>query len=479
MSPLSLLASTDPVVFGVREEVLSVMRPDGELEEVPVQRYVESDAGMTFPLSDLSERLYAANGPWPDAFPFPPDAFKREDEADDEDFYSMPRFCYHIDEGAVRAITNYYKSHIADGSSVLDICSSWVSHFPADFPAKMARIAGSGMNALELEQNEQLSDFSPKNLNVDPTLPYEDESFDVVTCVVSVDYLIQPIKVFKEVNRVLKPGGKFILSQSNRCFPSKAITMWLAQNDLEHCLVVAAYFHYSKGWTRPKIYDASPSGPRTSDPVFIVEASKGSAEPPKLDASRWLKKKKPSGPRMMAPGPRMMADSEAADIEERLAKEILAQKASNSDWTPSMLAGMETDLARVNQLRAEAGDSGLPETAGFPRHGREPWGTWSHGSDISLELYVDAATRGKDVRVECLVGFLDVRCNDVPLLSGRLAQQVVATDLEWTLDELDDGKRVLCLLLPKRQSGEGLDEAPVFTSLRVGGAKYEAPGLVA
>ena len=42
---------------------------------------------------------------------------------------------------------------------------------------------------------------------------------------VSVDYLIRPLEIFKEVNRVLRPGGKFILSQSNRCFPTKAIAM--------------------------------------------------------------------------------------------------------------------------------------------------------------------------------------------------------------------------------------------------------------
>ena len=68
-------------------------------------------------------------------------------------------------------------------------------------------------------------------------------------------------------------------------------TACCVQSDLEHCLVVAAYFHYSRGWTRAQIYDASPRGPRTSDPLFIVEAKKGSSEPPKLDASRWLKKK--------------------------------------------------------------------------------------------------------------------------------------------------------------------------------------------
>ena len=41
---------------------------------------------------------------------------------------------YHIDEGAVRALTNYYKSEIKPGSAILDICSSWVSHYPSDFP---------------------------------------------------------------------------------------------------------------------------------------------------------------------------------------------------------------------------------------------------------------------------------------------------------------------------------------------------------
>lgn len=123
----------------------------------------------------------------------------------------------------MRALTNYYKTTIADGSSILDICSSWVSHYPDDFPKRMSRISATGMNARELAANSQLSDFKPRNLNVEPKLPFDDGSFDVVTCVVSVDYLTKPLEVFKEVRRVLKPGGRFILSQSNRCFPTKAI----------------------------------------------------------------------------------------------------------------------------------------------------------------------------------------------------------------------------------------------------------------
>ena len=286
-SPLSKLASTDPACLGVMDEIVEV---DGQ--QVPTSRFVDADVGMEFPKQELSEQLYGAQGPWPVEYPFPPEAFRRQDETDDGDFYSTPRLCYHIDEGAVRSITNYYRENIEPGSAILDICSSWVSHYPADFPETMSRISATGMNALELGANKQLTDFEPKNLNIEPKLPYEDESFDVVTCVVSVDYLNKPLEVFSEVNRVLKPGGKFILSQSNRCFPTKAIAMWLQQSDLQHCLVIAAYFHYSKGWKPAKIFDCSPRGPRTNDPLFIIEGVKGKPdEPPKLDASRWLKKK--------------------------------------------------------------------------------------------------------------------------------------------------------------------------------------------
>lgn len=251
-------------------------------QRLTVERYVEADVGMMFPKFDLSDRLFSVptgtkqetGQIWPSEFPFPPGAFRRQDESDDADFYAMPRLCYHIDEGAVRAITHYYSNNIAEGSHLLDICSSWVSHYPARFPETMARIAGTGMNALELEQNVQLSDFTPHNLNIDSKLPYDDDVFDVVTCVVSVDYLTKPLEVFNEVRRVLKPGGKFILSQSNRCFPSKAIAMWLQQSDLQHCQVIGAYFHYSGGWSPARAFDVSPTGPRTNDPLFIVEATK-------------------------------------------------------------------------------------------------------------------------------------------------------------------------------------------------------------
>lgn len=69
------------------------------------------------------------------------------------------------------------------------------------------------------------------DLNKDPSLPFPDASFDAVTCAVSVDYLTKPLEVFREIHRVLKPGGRAAMSFSNRCFPTKAVAVWTATGD--------------------------------------------------------------------------------------------------------------------------------------------------------------------------------------------------------------------------------------------------------
>ncbi len=163
---------------------------------------------------------------WPQEWPFRDTDFFRSDGNDDAWFYEVPRFVYHTDEPAVASLTQYYRSNIPPKSDVLDLCSSWVSHYPLEFPTTMKSISGMGMNELELKFNDQLTGgYQTKDLNEDPKLPFPNNSFDAVTCVVSMEYLAEPVEILKEVHRVLRPGGKIILSQSNHCFPSKTIAM--------------------------------------------------------------------------------------------------------------------------------------------------------------------------------------------------------------------------------------------------------------
>jgi SAM-dependent methyltransferase len=196
--------------------------------------------------------------------PFPPGFFDRADESGDAHFYSWPRLVTHIDEGAIAAVGALYAELGLDGD-LLDIMSSWVSHFQRA-PAQLTVL---GMNLAELAENPQASSRVVHDLNAQPELPFADASFDAVVCCVSVDYLTQPIEVFRDVARVLRPDGPFVCTFSNRCFPTKAIRGWLYASDEEHCGIVAEYFRRSGGFQEPIIDRRTPPG-HWGDPLFAV-----------------------------------------------------------------------------------------------------------------------------------------------------------------------------------------------------------------
>lgn len=270
--------SCDPGVKNPRyidKEVKMKYADDGEgnprTRGLLVRRYTGDSTPFSFPVKPM--RLVKE---WPEEPPFTPKDFERADEIFDGSFYAVPRFVYHIDEPAVASLTQFYRKNIKPKSDILDICSSWVSHYPLEFPTVMGRISGTGMNKLELQANDQLSDWEQKDLNEDPKLPYPDNSFDIVTCVVSIDYMNKPMEILKEVHRVLRKGGKVIISQSNRCFPSKAISMWLTMNDRQHLELINGYFQYAGGFESRKAFDITADLPDGSyrDPMFIITAVK-------------------------------------------------------------------------------------------------------------------------------------------------------------------------------------------------------------
>lgn len=198
---------------------------------------------------------------WPAEWPFSASDFRRQDESSDQNFYAAPRFCFHVDETAVAALTGYYATTFREWEKpdILDICASHVSHFPVDVDDFTGRRVALGMNEEELSENKQCGEYFVKDLNVDPVLPFEDNTFDIVTNAVSIDYLNKPLEVCSEVARVLKPGGAALFALSNRCFPTKAVDIWLRTNDLEHVFVVGSYFHYTGKFLPPSASEVSPN----------------------------------------------------------------------------------------------------------------------------------------------------------------------------------------------------------------------------
>lgn len=196
--------------------------------------------------------------------------FARIDETPDEMFYGPPRLVTHIDDAACAALSAYYGTILKDGMRILDLMSSCVSHLPEAL--RPERVVGHGMNATELASNPQLDEYFIRNLNREPALTADDDQFDACLVAVSVQYLIDPVAVFSEIGRIVKPRGTLAVSFSNRMFPTKAVAVWRQSSDEEHGALVADYLRRAGRFGDIKITDLSPA-PGRSDPLFVVSGT--------------------------------------------------------------------------------------------------------------------------------------------------------------------------------------------------------------
>jgi SAM-dependent methyltransferase len=197
----------------------------------------------------------------------PEEAFRRTDEAPDEEFYRIPRLVTHIDDQAIAAVTQLYRELFPAGGEILDLMSSWVSHLPPEIEYR--RVIGLGMNEVELRRNERLDYYIVQNLNINPRLPFGEAEFDGCGICVSIDYLTRPIEVLREVGRVLKVGSPTIISFSNRCFPSKAVAIWHQLDDRGHMRLVERYLKEAGNFDNIRSLDRSPRR-MFSDPLYAV-----------------------------------------------------------------------------------------------------------------------------------------------------------------------------------------------------------------
>ena len=262
--------------------------------------------------------------------PFTPSDFVRQDESDDSLFYLYPRLVVHIDEQAIAVIGELFEEVFsafaldngADASAdtgdrpavpgkvpvILDLMSSWRSHWPSsrpahhggliadggrqgdpsntesekyseDRPAELGKtMVGLGLNGVEMGENPDLGEYVVHDVNKDPRLPFDDGRFDGVVITVSIQYLTRPVEVFRDVNRVLKPGGIFLVIFSNRMFATKAVRAWMVRNDEQRKRLVAAYFLCAGNYQDIRVSCRNPDRGPYDDPVYVVMARKPAHE---------------------------------------------------------------------------------------------------------------------------------------------------------------------------------------------------------
>ncbi|MCS3667569.1 SAM-dependent methyltransferase [Salinibacter ruber] len=201
----------------------------------------------------------------------------QQDDRPDRAFYQEPRLVQHVDEQFRERLTDLYRRQFGAGDDVLDLMSSWVSHLPDDLD--LGRVAGHGMNEEELAANERLTEYFVQDLNETQGLPLETGAFDAALCAVSVQYLRHPEQVFAEVARVLRPGGIFVVSFSNRMFAQKAIRAWRTASGPGRLQLVKQYFEAVEAFRAPTTITENPFVPPTRrflggapDPFYAAHA---------------------------------------------------------------------------------------------------------------------------------------------------------------------------------------------------------------
>lgn len=203
------------------------------------------------------------------SWPYNPSDFTRQDASPDTSFYSSPRFVTHIDDAAIASLRQYYATVLPRKGRILDFCSSWISHYP-DSISQAAQtgdlqVTGMGMNEKEIAANTVLNNGRLLiDLNSDPDVATALRSsnllgsgqLDASTCVVSIDYLTNPVSVLASVREATKSGGSVHLTISNRCFPTKAMSRWLRVDEDERLQMVGDFLHFA-GWKKIEIVELS------------------------------------------------------------------------------------------------------------------------------------------------------------------------------------------------------------------------------
>lgn len=203
---------------------------------------------------------------------------RRVNESDDAYFYNKPRFVNHLDDLAIDHVKRIYRPVLDGKKQILDLMSSWVSHLPDEL--KGFNLTGLGMNREELAANRQLAEYTVHDLNRSPRLPYLSGAFDAVICTASIEYLVRPLYVIEDVARVLRPGGTFCVTFSDRWFPGKEISVWGEMHPFERLGFVLSLFRKTgrfsslhtetvRGYPRP-VQDKHAGEFYYSDPVFAV-----------------------------------------------------------------------------------------------------------------------------------------------------------------------------------------------------------------
>ena len=110
-----------------------------------------------------------------------------------------------------------------------------------------AERAGLEAHGIDIAQAaiDRARTFAPKSILVRgdaEALPYEDGSFDIVTCLGSLEHFLDPPKALEEMRRVLGPSGRAVVVVPNQWFAYDVARGWIEGKGLWHGQESERYF---------------------------------------------------------------------------------------------------------------------------------------------------------------------------------------------------------------------------------------------
>lgn len=209
--------------------------------------------------------------------------FSRLDPGNDRVFFKQADLQPFWDSVALQQVAQRYQALIPTGSNVLDLMAG--VHSPLqETTIEVKSVTCAGLNATELAHNPLCDECIVLDVNTIDALPFEDEQFDVVLIHAAIEYAINPAMLFSEIRRILRPGGRIIISFSNRSVTQKVIQLWSGAHEFERPGIVLAYLRAAGGFDHFNGYSMRgllrPEGDRLaqqlllSDPVYVVSGQK-------------------------------------------------------------------------------------------------------------------------------------------------------------------------------------------------------------
>ncbi len=177
------------------------------------------------------------------------DGLRRTNEEPDDRFYAAARKRPFFGDRTDEALRRHHERLLPSGSErVLDLMSSLSSHLPEGH-----EVVGLGLNEEEMLRNPALSSSVVHDLNADPRLPFANDSFDAVVCSGSIDLLTHPLETTREVARVLRKGGVFVVSFTDRTIQPKSVAAWREETNEARLMLATAFFTFSGAFLRPTV----------------------------------------------------------------------------------------------------------------------------------------------------------------------------------------------------------------------------------